>query len=213
MCHLWSCDLACLRILSRPSLAFTTKASNHLTKTKQNHTTTNYDKRKQNINNNNNNKTRTVVSGFSKINKKRRCHLIRSSCYIFTACNLDFERGIDGWKRTGTVFNNQPTFGDNPTSRNRGQPSNHQGDWWIGGNENRPSKEAKAGAEQGDGPIGTLTTPSFRIIGRKISFLIGGGCDVTVIRAELLVDNAVRSKSISPASLERFQDFMRGYWC
>jgi len=107
------------------------------------------------------------------------------------ACNLDFERGIDGWKRTGTVFNNQPTFGDNPTSRNRGQPSNHQGDWWIGGNENRPSKEAKAGAEQGDGPIGTLTTPSFRIIGRKISFLIGGGCDVTVIRAELLVDNAV----------------------
>ena len=99
------------------------------------------------------------------------------------------------------MFNNQPTFGDNPTARNR-EPSKHQGDWWIGGAENRPSKEAQAGTTQGDGLIGTLTTPLFRIIGRKISFLIGGGCDVTVIRAELLVHNVVRSKSISPASLE-----------
>ena len=94
------------------------------------------------------------------------------------------------------MFNNQPTFDDNPTARNRVDPSNHQGDWWIGGFENRSSKEAEAGAIQGDGPRGTLTSPRFRIIGRKISFLIGGGCNMTVVRAELLVDNEVRSISI-----------------
>ena len=93
------------------------------------------------------------------------------------------------------MFNNQPTFGDNPTARDRGQPSNHQGDWWIGGYENRSSKEAEAGAIQGDGPRGTLTSPGFRIIDRKISFLIGGGCNMTVVRAELQVDNGVRSLS------------------
>ena len=113
-----------------------------------------------------------------------------------TDCNFDFERGTSGWKRTGTVFNNQPTFSDNPTARNKGEPSNHQGDWWIGGFENRSSKAAEAGAVQGDTPIGTLTSSWFRIIGRNISFLIGGGCNMTVIRVELLVDNEVRSGSI-----------------
>ena len=77
-----------------------------------------------------------VVPRFSKTSEK---NLSFSSFCICTACNLDFEHGIDGWKRTGTVFNNQPTFGDNPTARNRGQPSKHQGDWWIGGYENRSS--------------------------------------------------------------------------
>ena len=76
-----------------------------------------------------------------------------------------------------------------------GNPSNHQGDWWIGGYENRSSKAAEAGAIQGDSPKGTLTSPPFRIIGRKISFLIGGGCDMTVVHAELLVDNEVRGYS------------------
>ena len=94
------------------------------------------------------------------------------------------------------MFNNQPTFGDNPTARGRRQPSKHQGDWWIGGYENRPSKEAQAGAIQYDRPMGRLTSPRFRIIGRKISFLIGGGCDVDLIRAELLVNVEVRSELI-----------------
>ena len=117
-------------------------------------------------------------------------------CFFFSciaACSFDLEHGIDAWKRTGTVFNNQPTFGDNPTARKRGQPSNHQGDWWIGGYENRSSKAAEAGAFQGDTPKGTLTSPRFRIIGKKVSFLIGGGCRMNVIRAELLVKNGVRS--------------------
>ena len=116
-------------------------------------------------------------------------------------CSFDFEHGIDGWERTGTVFDNQPTFGDNPTARNRGQPSRHQGDWWIGGFENRSSEAAEEGAIQGDEPKGTLTSPRFLTTGRKISFLIGGGCNMTVVRAELLVDNEERSLSIVSSSV------------
>ena len=165
--------MACLRQFSKPFLAFATKASSYLKKKKT---------------------TGRLYQDFLKLKKKMNyVHLNLSSFYIRPACNFDFEDGIDGWERTDTVFNNQPTFGDNPTARNKGQPSNHQGDWWIGGYENRPYKEERAGAIQGDRPKGTLTSPRFRIIGRKISFLIGGGCDVDFIRAELLVDNEVRS--------------------
>ncbi len=113
---------------------------------------------------------------------------------MFTACKFDFENGTrDGWKKTGTAFDNQPTYGDNPTARKRGQPAKQQGDWWIGGFEDRPSPEATAGAIQGDGPKGTLTSRFFDIRGRYITFLIGGGCDKNVVRAELLVDDRVSS--------------------
>lgn len=106
-------------------------------------------------------------------------------------CTFDFESGILDWKKTGSAFNNQPTYGDNPTARKRGQPANQRGDWWIGGAEDRPSKSARAGQIQGDAPKGTLTSPYFRIIGGHISFLIGGGCDIKTVRAELIVDNKV----------------------
>ena len=108
------------------------------------------------------------------------------------ACNFDFETGLHGWKKTGTAFNNQPTYGDNPTARNRGQPAKQQGEWWIGGAENRPSKAATPGALQGDGPQGTLVSPFFKIVGKRISFEIGGGCDIKTVRAELIVDDQVR---------------------
>ena len=111
---------------------------------------------------------------------------------ISKACKFDFEAGIHGWKRTGTAFNNQPTYGDNPTARKRGQPANQQGDWWIGGAENRPSKATTPGLLQGDGPQGTLSSPFFTIVGKRISFLIGGGCDIDKVRAELIVDHQVR---------------------
>ena len=53
--------------------------------------------------------------------------------------SLDFESGdLRGWTRTGTAFDTQPTYGDNPTARRRGQPSNHQGNYWIGTYENYP---------------------------------------------------------------------------
>ena len=106
-------------------------------------------------------------------------------------CKFDFEHGIADWVKTGTVFNNQPTYGDNPTARNRGQPANQQGDWWIGGAEDRPSKATTAGEGQWDGPQGTLTSPFFTITGKNISFLIGGGCDITTVRAELIIRHGV----------------------
>ncbi|KAL9979435.1 hypothetical protein ACROYT_G017106 [Oculina patagonica] len=106
-------------------------------------------------------------------------------------CKFDFEGGISDWIKTGTAFNNQPTYGDNPTARNKGQPANQQGDWWIGGYENRPSIDTPAGQEQGDAPQGTLASPSFNIKGNSISFLLGGGCDINFVRAELIVGSQV----------------------
>ena len=95
---------------------------------------------------------------------------------------------------TGRAFINQPTFGDNPAARNR-ESAQQQGDWWIGGAENRPSENDNSGRQHPDGadpPQGTLISPCFRIVGRNISFLIGGGCTVSDIRAELIVNNQVR---------------------
>ena len=108
-------------------------------------------------------------------------------------CKFDFEAGIHDWEKTGSAFNNQPTYGDNSTARNRDQHANQQGRWWIGGAEDRPSISVTAGKMQGDAPKGTLTSPYFRIIGGHISFLIGGGCDIKTVRAELIVGNKVRS--------------------
>ena len=67
-----------------------------------------------------------------------------------------------------------------------------QGNWWIGGLEDRPSPKAKAGKIQGDGPQGTLTSPPFYIIDDgMISFLIGGGCKINKVRAELVINDKV----------------------
>ena len=53
-----------------------------------------------------------------------------------------FETGdLTDWEKEGTAFDFQPTWGDNPTARNRGQPSQHQGDWWLGLFENTPGKK------------------------------------------------------------------------
>ncbi len=101
----------------------------------------------------------------------------------------DFETGdLRGWTTTGDAFSYQPTYGDNPTARHRGQPSNHQGNYWIGGYEKRNSPYDPPGQIQGDGPQGTMTSKPFNISTTYISFLIGGGCDIKTVRAELLVD-------------------------
>ena len=108
------------------------------------------------------------------------------------AITWDFETGdLRGWETAGNAFAHQPTFGDNPTARGRGMPSNHEGDYWFGGYENRQRPADPAGRITGDAPTGTLTSPAFRIDGPGISFLIGGGCDVGRVRAELLVEGKV----------------------
>ena len=126
-----------------------------------------------------------------KSSSKTCAQIKRFLSVLFLACKFDFEDGIDGWEKTGTVFNNQPTYGDNPTARHRQQPANQQGDWWIGGAEDRPCICASAGYIQGDHRQGTLLSPSFTIMEQNISFLIGGGCDVDSVRAELLINGQV----------------------
>lgn len=90
---------------------------------------------------------------------------------------LDFETDdLRGWTKKGNAFDYQPTLGDNPTARNRGQPSHHQGTYWIGTYEKyqgRPNQ--RSGDIQGDRPQGTLTSARFIIPKGTLSFLIGGG--------------------------------------
>ena len=99
----------------------------------------------------------------------------------------DFEEGnLTGWVRSGTAFDDQPTFGDNPTARNRG-PSNHRGNWWIGTFENYQNKRGqRPGQIQGDNPRGTLTSSKFTIPPGTLTFLIGGGSSFET-RVELMV--------------------------
>lgn len=106
---------------------------------------------------------------------------------------LDFEDGnLQGWRQTGTAFRNQPTLGDNPTARRRGQPSQHQGRYWIGGYENYQGLEGQQpGTTQGDSPQGTLSSAQFTIPAGPLSFLVGGGSSPQT-RVELLVDDRPR---------------------
>lgn len=89
----------------------------------------------------------------------------------------DFEAGyLRGWTKTGTAFDFQPTRGDNPTARGRGQPAQNEGRWWIGTYENYQGFTGQIpGGIQEDGPTGTLTSLPFQILGDEIRFLIGGG--------------------------------------
>jgi len=122
------------------------------------------------------------------------------------AITWDFETGdLSGWTKTGDAFNFQPTYGDNPTGRNRGEPSAHQGQYWIGTFEKRPRPSDPAGQIQGDGPQGTLTSAPFTINTATISFLVGGGCDTNTERVELLVDGqaVLRATGKCHESMER----------
>ena len=119
-----------------------------------------------------------------------------------TGLTLDFETGrTNGWTKTGTAFNHQPTYGDNPTARHRGQPSKHIGNYWIGTYEKyQGSGLQKPGSVQGDGPIGTLTSNVFTIPTGSLSFLVGGGSSPQT-RIELLV-SGTRVLSVSGRGTE-----------
>ena len=53
--------------------------------------------------------------------------------------------------------------------------------------------------------MGTLTSPKFRIIGHKLSFLLGGGCDVGKIRVELLVNGQIVRKAFADECREKMR--------
>ena len=114
-------------------------------------------------------------------------------CYTI----FDFEdHELSNWTLSGTAFNNQPTYGDNPSKRlHRIEPSNHRGDWWIGTYENRPNSSHPAGEIQDDDPQGSMTSPSFLIDTNFLTFLIGAGCQNFETRAELIVDGDVVFKT------------------
>jgi hypothetical protein len=105
--------------------------------------------------------------------------------------NSDFEMGdLTNWTAEGNAFDFQPTKGDNPTARGRkSQPSQHQGDFWIGTFEKyQGAAKQRPGKTQGDKPTGTLTSVTFEIKGDKISFLVGGGKSKDREMVSLLVD-------------------------
>ena len=53
--------------------------------------------------------------------------------------------------------------------------------------------------------MGTLTSPKFRIMGPKLSFLLGGGCDLGKIRVELLVNDQVVRKAFADECRENLR--------
>ena len=111
--------------------------------------------------------------------------------------NSDFENGdLVNWTPTGDAFQYQPTKGDNPTARNRSQPSGHQGDFWIGSFEKyQGGPDEKPGGRQGDRPIGTLCSIPFEIAGARIGFLIGGGSKIADLSVVLMVEDQEVRKS------------------
>ncbi len=130
-------------------------------------------------------------------------------------------QNIDGTPATeGNAFWNQPTFGDNvkvmrirpagfqssmtsyPNYALGGDyldapyPVSHEGDFWIGTYESRPNATTAYNTVQGDGPQGIALSREFTIGGwnpavRYISFLIGGGCDGTREKLELITPRPV----------------------
>ncbi|MBI3838901.1 MAG: DUF1080 domain-containing protein [Planctomycetia bacterium] len=82
------------------------------------------------------------------------------------ALNLDFETGtLDDWAAAGDAFAGQPVKGDTVTARGRGMPSDHVGQFWIGGYE----------VSHSDVPQGTLTSAPFNVTQPYASFRIAGG--------------------------------------
>ena len=92
-----------------------------------------------------------------------------------TELDLGFESGnLAGWTATGNAFKDQPVNRDGIANRWRGQSSNKQGDYFIGGFEIVQ-----------DGGTGTLKSDPFNVSHPFASFLIGGG-DADSTRVEIV---------------------------
>ena len=142
------------------------------------------------------------------------------------AFNNDFETGdLTDWEKEGVAFDFQPTWGDNPTARNRGQPSQHQSDWWLGLYEKYPGADrvkelninVNPGAVQGDGPQGTLTSIEFKIVGKTMNFLMGGGFhpwgdDQNPCCVNLVIDDEVERTATGPQADGGNESMTRREW-
>lgn len=78
----------------------------------------------------------------------------------------------------------------------KGKSANIQGKAWIATTEDRMHSYVPAGKQQGNNPVGTLTSPKFLIVTSKLHFLIGGTANNTDVRAQLVIDG----KSVRKAS-------------
>ena len=119
-------------------------------------------------------------------------------CTIF---NFEGDLSLQQWNRTGSAFDNQPTFADNLHART-GVAVNHEGERWIGTRENRRIPNDIPGDTQGNYPTGTLTSPGFIIPASKLYFLFAGTADQAKSRVELLVDGLVARTSFSETGNE-----------
>jgi hypothetical protein len=145
-----------------------------------------------------------------------------------TITSWDFEAGLlFGWHKSGDAFDYQPTFGDNPrfrpannggssirrngfeTKQFKSSSSNMRGNYYISTYEKRPGNPINyllpddlypAGNIQGFLPKGVLSSDIFIIKGKKISFLIGGGCDLYTTFVELLIDGKSIAKQTGKCS-------------
>lgn len=114
-------------------------------------------------------------------------------CTIF---NFEGDNSLTQWNKTGSAFDNQPTFLDNLYVRT-GQTVQHEGERWIGSRENRRHAHEIPGSIQGNHPTGSLTSPGFIISGSKLYFLFAGTADKAKARVELLVEGLVTRTAFS----------------
>lgn len=117
--------------------------------------------------------------------------VIRPSADDGKPLNLGFEIGsLGGWRVEGDAWQGQPSKSDTiaPRLRKPDQPTNHAGNYWIGGNE----------ARAGDAGTGTLTSQSFEVTQRWASFLVGGGKDIAAARVEIVDEST--GKTVAQAT-------------
>lgn len=102
--------------------------------------------------------------------------------------NAGFEAGsLDGWRTDGDAFQHQPTKGDNSAARGR-EPSEHEGEYWIGGFERFGGREGRPGDVYTDDATGCLVSPEFVVEKRYVTFLIGGGNRPGEVGVKLVCD-------------------------
>ena len=129
------------------------------------------------------------------LDKFKACFYFHSLGYC-TIFDFEGDKSLMQWNKSGTAFDNQPTFLDNLYART-GRAAKHEGVRWIGSRENRAHAYETPGATQGNGPIGTLTSPGFIISASKLYFLLAGTADKTKARVELLIEGLVARTAFS----------------